>query len=261
MILEVKDLSVAYRGRTGYVDALKRVSCGIKKGEILGIVGESGCGKSTFALSILNLLPSDAKSEGTILFKGKNILKAGQAEAENLRGSQIGLIFQEPASTFNPVLSINYQFQEILEHKAGIRKKARRKEIIFDSLKKVRVSEPQRILNSYPHQLSGGQLQRVAIALAIALNPVVLIADEPTSSLDVTIESQIIHLFQELKDKLKLTIIFITHNLALVKALSDRVVVLYRGEIREAKSRKEVFDNPEDSYTRALLASFRDLEG
>lgn len=261
MILEVKDLSVSYRSRAKYVDALKKVNWGIQEGEILGIVGESGSGKSTLALSILNLLPFDSKNDGQIIFKDKNIFKTEEKESETLRGNQIGLIFQEPASTFNPVLSMNYQFQEILQSKLKIENKVDREKIIFDSLEKVRVREPERILKSYPHQLSGGQLQRVAIAVAIALKPTILIADEPTSSLDVTIESQIVYLFKELRDKLKLTIIFITHNLDLVKALCDRVVVLYQGEVREIKAREELFTNPEDDYTRSLLDSFSELEG
>jgi len=261
MILEVKDLRVSYKSKTKYVDALKGVSWVVKEGEILGIVGESGSGKSTLALSILNLLPFDSKVEGQITFKDKNIFKAKEKELEILRGNQIGLIFQEPASTFNPVLSINYQFQEIIQSKLNIKSKAEINEIIFDCLEKVRVREPERILKSYPHQLSGGQLQRIAIAVAIALKPAILIADEPTSSLDVTIESQIVHLFKELSDKLKLTIIFITHNLDLVKALCDRVVVLYQGKVREIKTREELFANPEDDYTKSLLDSFSQLEG
>jgi len=261
MILEVKNLSVSYQGRTKYVDALKKVSWAVKEGEILSIVGESGSGKSTLALSILNLLLSDSKSSGEVIFKGKNIFKAAEKESEILRGNQIGLIFQEPASTFNPVLSIQYQFQEIIQSKLNIRSKSQIKKIIFDCLEKTRVREPERILKSYPHQLSGGQLQRVAIALAIALKPTVLIADEPTSSLDVTIESQIVHLFKELRDELKLTIIFITHNLDLVKSLADRVVVLYQGQVREIKKGEDLFLNPEDSYTKSLLDSFSQLEG
>lgn len=261
MILEVKDLSVSYQSRTKYVNALKKVSWGIKEGEILGIVGESGSGKSTLALSILNLLPADSKSQGQIIFEDKNILKVREKELEILRGNKIGLIFQEPASTFNPVLSMDYQFQEILQIKLKIKSKVEREKIIFDSLSKTRVREPERILKSYPHQLSGGQLQRVAIAMAVALRPTILIADEPTSSLDVTIESQIVCLFKELRDKFKLTIIFITHNLDLVKALCDRVVVLYQGEVREIKSKEELFTNPEDNYTKSLLDSFSELEG
>ena len=279
MILEVKDLSVSYWSRDKYVDALKKVSWGVKEGEILGIVGESGSGKSTLALSILNLLPPDSKSQGQIIFKEKNIFKAKEKESEILRGNKIGLIFQEPASTFNPVLSMRYQFQEILQSKlnpvrnvkdiicrnnisdgVNIKSKAEIEKIIFDCLEKARVRQPERILKSYPHQLSGGQLQRIAIAVAIALKPTLLIADEPTSSLDVTIESQIVHLFKELRDELKLTIIFITHNLDLVKALCDRVVVLYQGAVREIKTKDELFTNPEDDYTKSLLESFSQLE-
>jgi len=261
MILEVKDLSVSYKSKLKYVDALKKVSWGIKEGEILGIVGESGSGKSTLALSILNLLPFNSKNQGEVIFNGKNIFKDCEKESEILRGNQIGLIFQEPASTFNPVLSISYQFNEILKSKLKIKNKEERKKIISDSLEKTRVRDKMRILKSYPHQLSGGQLQRVAIAIAIALKPTLLIADEPTSSLDVTIESQIVHLFRELRDKHKLTIIFITHNLDLVKALCDRVVVLYQGQVREIKTKEELFKNPEDKYTKSLLDSFSELEG
>ncbi len=260
MILETKKLSVSYQAKTRYVNALKGVSWGVNQGEILGIVGESGSGKSTLALSILNLLPPSIKGEGEIIFQGQNIFKLKEQESEALRGNKIGLIFQEPANTFNPVLSINYQFNEILKNKLRVKSKTARERIIFDSLDKARVREPARILNSYPHQLSGGQLQRVAIAMAVAHKPTVLIADEPTSSLDVTIESQIVHLFKELRDKLKLTIIFITHNLDLVRALCDRVVVLYQGEVREIKEREELFSNPKDDYTRSLLTSFKDLE-
>ncbi|MFH1519677.1 MAG: ABC transporter ATP-binding protein [Candidatus Omnitrophota bacterium] len=260
MILEAKNLSVSYQAKTRYVNALKEVSWGVNQGEILAIVGESGSGKSTLALSILNLLPPNVKSQGEIIFQGRNIFKLEERESEALRGNKIGLIFQEPASSFNPVLSINYQFNEILKNKLSVKFKAVREKIIFDSLDQARVREPERILNSYPHQLSGGQLQRVAIAMAVAYKPAVLIADEPTSSLDVTIESQIVHLFKELRDKLKLTIIFITHNLDLVRALCDRVVVLYQGEVREIKGREALFNNPEDDYTKRLLTSFKDLE-
>lgn len=261
MILKVKGLSVSYCGQGGCVEALKNVSWSIRKGEILGIVGESGCGKSTLALSILNLLPPDVKRDGEIFFKNRDICRANEKELEVLRGNQIGLIFQDPVSAFNPVLSINYQFQEILKNKLNIKNRKKRKEIIYYFLSKVRVPEVERILKSYPHQLSGGQLQRVAIAMAIALKPAVLIADEPTSSLDVTIESQIVYLFKELREELGLTVIFITHNLDLVKALCDQVVVLCRGEVREAKKKEQLFNSPEDSYTKSLLASFKELEG
>lgn len=260
MILEVKDLNVNYCSSGGYVNALKGVTFSVEAGKILGIVGESGSGKSTFAFSALNLLPPDAKKGGQILFRGKDIFSLNKSESERLRGNQIGLIFQDPVSTFNPVLSIGYQFQEILKYTARLKSKSFADDVISDSFKKVRLNDPERILKSYPHQLSGGQLQRVAIAMAVALRPQILIADEPTSSLDVTIESQITHLFKELKEKLNLTLIFITHNLDLVKVLCDDVVVIRGGEVCEAGKRDEIFSDPKSKYTKSLLTALKELE-
>ena len=262
MILTVSDLSVTYAGPDGYVHALNGVSFDVKEHEILGLVGESGSGKSTFALALLGLLPSDAGVEGTALFEKSNILLADEKQKRTLRGNKISMVFQEPASSFNPVLSIGYQFDEFLRCRFPAHAdRARRRELIADSLAKVHLPEAGRILKSYPHQLSGGQLQRVAIAMAIALKPALLIADEPTSSLDVTIESQIIHLFQELQKNLDLTIIFITHNLDLVRVLCDRVVVLSRGVVREVSPTTTIFARPHDAYTQQLLNSFKELEG
>jgi len=260
MILDIKDLSVFYRSKKTYAKALDKVSFSLKEGEILGLVGESGSGKSTLSYSVLGLLPQDSKKEGQIIFDKENIFSLSPKKLEGLRADNIGLIFQDPAGTFNPVLSIGYQFREVLESKLKITGKDTVKKIIADSFDQVRLPDAERILKSYPHQLSGGQLQRVAIAIAISLKPRILIADEPTSSLDVTIESQIINLFKELKDKLNLTIIFITHNLDLVRALCDRVVVLYQGEVREINSTEEIFKNPQDNYTRELLVSLQELE-
>lgn len=260
MILQVKNLNVKYRGRDKDVSALNNVSFDVLEGEILGIVGESGSGKSTFAFSLLNLLPEDSQKQGSIIFNNKDILHLNARDARDLRGNKIGLIFQDPAAAFNPVLTIGYQFEEVLREKAFIRNKQQIKRNIFDSLEKVNLGEPQRMIKSYPHQLSGGQLQRIAIAMAVSLAPALLIADEPTSSLDVTIESQIINLFRELRKHLNLTIIFITHNLDLVRALCDRVVILYKGEVREAGEVKKIFAFPEDDYTKKLLTAFKELE-
>ena len=260
MILEVNNLNVSYYSREGYVNALTAIDLGIKEGQILGIVGESGSGKSTLALSILNLLPLDAKREGTIKFKGKDISSLKEKEFNRLRGNQIGLIFQEPASAFNPVLSIGYQFAEVLKERMRIQDKTERLKIISQSFERVRLAESGRIIKSYPHQLSGGELQRVAIAMAISLKPTLLIADEPTSSLDVTIESQIINLFKELNKQLNLPIIFITHNLDLVKILCDKVAVLYQGQVREINHKEQLFASPQDNYTKSLLAAFNELE-
>ncbi|UCD15576.1 MAG: ABC transporter ATP-binding protein [Candidatus Omnitrophota bacterium] len=258
-IIEVKNLNVTYTG-IKEVQALREISFCVGKGEILGVVGESGSGKSTLAYAFLNLLPSDSKKTGRILFNNEDILSLKRGELEKLRGRQVSMIFQEPAATFNPVLSIGYQFEEILDKRAGIKRKDDRRKIITDSFNKVRLADYTRIMRSYPHQLSGGQLQRASIAMAISLKPAVLIADEPTSSLDVTIESQIINLFRDLRDSFNLTIIFITHNLDLVKALCDRAVVLYQGEIREIASSRELFVSPKDNYTVSLIKSFKELE-
>ncbi|MFH1504111.1 MAG: ABC transporter ATP-binding protein [Candidatus Omnitrophota bacterium] len=260
MILEIKSLSITYRGKEEYVEALKGVSFGLNEGEILGVIGESGSGKSTLALSVLNLLPFDSKKQGRIIFEDKNIFSLKDKELEFLRGNRIGLIFQEPASVFNPVLSIGYQFKEVLENRLGIKNKQEQQKIILNSLNKVRLGDTGRILKSYPHQLSGGQLQRIAIAIAIAQKPAILIADEPTSSLDVTIESQIIYLFKELQKELNLTVIFITHNLDLIKVLADRTVVLYKGEVKEIRDKDELFASPQNDYTKSLIASFKELE-
>lgn len=260
MFLIAKDLTVQYRSQDKYVEALKDVSFDLRQGEILGVVGESGSGKSTFALSVLNLLPSDCRKQGEIIFNNKNILSLNDRQAQKLRGNEIGLIFQDPAGTFNPVLTLGYQFEEVLTEKLSLSDRIKRKEIIFDCLSRAKLKEPERIIKSYPHQLSGGQLQRVAIAMAIALRPKLLIADEPTSSLDVTIESQIVNLFKELSRALNLTIIFITHNLDLVKVLCDRAVVLYQGRVREIRKTEELFASAQDSYTKSLLAAFKQLE-
>ncbi|MBP7089078.1 MAG: ABC transporter ATP-binding protein [Candidatus Omnitrophica bacterium] len=260
MILEVKNLSVSYQTKEGFTEALDKVSFELKEGEILGLVGESGCGKSTFAYSVLDLLSQDTIKKGEIIFDRENIFNLSPKDLENLRANKIGLIFQEPASTFNPVLSIEYQFREILKNKLKIRENKKIEKIILEALDKVRLPDAERIIKSYPHQLSGGQLQRVAIAMAISLGPKILIADEPTSSLDVTIESQIVNLFKDLKEQLNLTIIFITHNLDLVKALCDRVVVLYQGRVLEISDVKELFINPKDSYTKELLVSLKEIE-
>ena len=260
MILDIKDLNVSYCGKDGYVKALENINLNLIKGEILGIVGESGSGKSTLAYSILNLLPPDAKISGEAVFNSKDMLSINDQELEKIRANRIGLIFQDPASTFNPVLSIGYQFHEILKSKLNMKNGSIRKQLIIDSFKRVRLYEAERIISSYPHQLSGGQLQRVAIAMAVSFKPSLLIADEPTSSLDVTIESQIIHLFKELKQDLNLTIMFITHNLDLIKFLCDRVAVIYKGRIREIKDKDSIFASPQDPYTKSLLSALKELE-
>ncbi|MCM8774628.1 MAG: ABC transporter ATP-binding protein, partial [Candidatus Omnitrophica bacterium] len=200
MLLSVNKLSVRYRARKS-VEALKGISFDVEEGEVLGIVGESGSGKSTLAYSLLNLLPPQTEIRGEIFFEGKNIFNLSQKELKILRGKKIATIPQEPSASFNPVLSIGYQFQEFLRE-GGIKDKDKITYLIKDSFKRVRLEHWERIINCYPHQLSGGQLQRVMIAMAISVKPKLLIADEPTSSLDVTIESQIVNLILQLRKEL-----------------------------------------------------------
>ncbi len=257
-ILELKNLSVTYYGQQRTVKALDEVSFSINEGEILGLVGESGSGKSTCAYSVLDLLPKDAKREGQIRYDGQNISSLSQAQMQKLRAVSISLIMQDPASSFNPVLSIGYQFKEFLEQNKNSNNNIQ--DIIKNSFKKVYLQDHQRILKSYPHQLSGGQLQRVALAMAISLGPRLLIADEPTSSLDVTIESQIVNLLKELNKTLGLTVLFITHNLDLVKVLCDRVVVLQEGKVKEINNTQDIFNKPQDEYTKKLVTAFKRLE-
>jgi ABC-type dipeptide/oligopeptide/nickel transport system ATPase component len=257
MMLEIKDLSVTYAGAS--TKALDSINFSVQKEEILGVVGESGCGKSTLANAIVDLLPLDAKPQGSVVFNGKSIYALSEKELCQVRGNGIGLIFQEPAATFNPVLSIGYQFDELLRIKLKM-KRRERPDFMAETLKKVKINEAGRILKSYPHQLSGGQLQRIAIAFALSLNPALLIADEPTSSLDVTTESQIIYLFREIRETLKVGIIFITHNLDLVWSLCDRVVVLQAGGVKEVKEKNLLFAHPSDAYTKSLLAAFKKFE-
>lgn len=259
-ILEVKNLSVDYAGARS-VKALKDVSFDVKKGEILGIIGESGSGKSTLAVSVLNLLPENAKTEGEVNFKGRNILDLSESDLCRIRGKEIGLVMQDPSAAFNPVLTIKYQFEEFLKVKGICKNKEEMTHLIDESLKRVSLNESLRILKSYPHQLSGGQLQRVMIALIISASPDLLIADEPTSSLDVTIESQLVHMFSKLRDELGLTIIFITHNIGLLGVLCDRIVVLYRGCVCERGDKSQIMINPQDPYTKELIDSVKKIEG
>ena len=259
-ILDVRSLGVEYLVGNKTVPALEEVSFSLERKEILGIVGESGSGKTTCALSLLCLLGDNARTKGKIIFEGKDLLALPERRLRKVRGNALSMVFQEPAASFNPVLSIEYQFKEMLKEKFPGQNGRALRNIIDQALRRVRLPEPDRILKSYPHQLSGGQLQRVAIAFAISCNPSVLIADEPTSNLDVTIESQIINLFLTLRQDLDLAIIFITHNLDLVKMLCDRVCVLYRGRAVEVNGKDALFSEPSHPYTKGLLQSFKSLE-
>jgi microcin C transport system ATP-binding protein len=255
-LLQVKDLSVAFRQGERETLAVDRISFDVAKGETVALVGESGSGKSVTALSVLKLLPYPAAyhPSGSIRFKGQELLHLPEREIRNVRGDDITIIFQEPMTSLNPLHTIERQIAEILELHRGITGPAARARII-ELLSQVGIPDPASRLASYPHQLSGGQRQRVMIAMALANEPDLLIADEPTTALDVTVQAQILKLLKELQSRLGMAMLFITHDLGIVRKLADRVCVMQRGEIVEHGEVERVFTAPEHPYTRALLAA------
>jgi len=259
-LLEVRNLGVIYRSGRGYVEALSGVDLYVEKGEVLGLVGESGSGKTTLGLAIMRLLPQNARiTSGSIVFEGVDLLRCSEVEMARIRGRRISMVFQDPYTSFNPVSRIKDHFIELFRAHIG---DIDEEEILDRSRHLLEtVGVPPDRLNAYPHQLSGGQRQRVAIALAIALNPSLVIADEPTSSLDVLVEAQIVDLFRELREKQGISMIFITHNLALIAELADRVAVMYAGKVVEVTGAREVFRKPLHPYTQALIASIPTIGG
>lgn len=256
-LLSVRDLRVRFRiDRKNIFEALKGISFDVMPNETVALVGESGSGKSVASLAVLGLLPKEnaiIDPASVIDFAGRNLLTFTEAEKRALRGSEISMIFQEPMSSLNPVFTVGYQICEVLrEHKGMTGAAAERRAI--ELLREVGIPEPESRIRYYPHQMSGGQQQRVMIAMAIACEPKLLIADEPTTALDVTIQKQILDLIAELQKKHGMSVLFITHDLAVVGDIADRVVVMRNGEIREAGATKTVFAHPQDSYTKALLA-------
>jgi len=255
-LLSVRDLSVAFHqgGETSL--AVDRISFDIQKGEVLALVGESGSGKSVSANSVLRLLPYPAASHpsGEILFKGKDLLKASDREMRAVRGNDITMIFQEPMTSLNPLHTIEGQIAEILALHQGMTGQAARTRVL-ELLNQVGIREPEKRLKAYPHELSGGQRQRVMIAMALANRPELLIADEPTTALDVTVQAQILELLRKLKGEHGMSMLFITHDLGIVRKFADRVCVMTKGKIVETGPVEEVFTNPQHEYTRHLLAS------
>ncbi len=255
-ILEVRDLSVDFQIEGGQAHAVKKISFDLSPGETLAIVGESGSGKSVTALSILQLLPYPAASHpsGSILYRGQELMGADEATLHNARGNNISMIFQEPMTALNPLHVVERQVGEVLSlHKNMSPRQARAR--IIELLHLVGIPDPERRLNAYPHQLSGGQRQRVMIAMALANEPEILIADEPTTALDVTIQAQILALLKELQAKLGMAMILITHDLGVVRHMADRVLVMTGGEIVEHALTHDIFANPQHDYTKHLLAA------
>ena len=252
-LLEITDLSVAYQTDTGPVMALRGANLVARAGEVIGIVGESGCGKSTLAAAVMNLLPATAKvTGGAVRFLGEDILTLAPQAQRALRGTAMAMIFQDPMTAFNPVLTIGdhlVDFQH--QSRTSYRDKLARAQ---EQLALVGLSDPDVILRRYPHQLSGGMRQRVAIAAALLMNPQVLVADEPTTALDVTTEAQILHLLRNLRQTYQGTIVVISHHLGVVAELCDRVYVMYAGQVVEQALVDDLFHAPRHPYTRALLA-------
>ena len=257
MLLSIQNLQVGFRlgerGAKTVVPAVKGVSFDIPDNTTLALVGESGSGKSVTAMSILNLLPDNAQRAGRILWQGQDLLAASRAQLQALRGRAIACVFQDPMSSLNPVFSVGTQLCEPLTKHLGLGKRAAlaRAEAL---LHEVGMPEPRRRLGAYPHELSGGQQQRVMIAMALACEPKLLIADEPTTALDVTIQRQILELIARMKDKLRMSVLFISHDLGVVGEIADRVVVMRNGVVREQGDVAQLFSAPQDAYTRALLA-------
>jgi len=254
-ILEIDRLKTHFFTRDGVVRAVDGVSYALYPGETLGVVGESGCGKSITALSVLRLIASPGRIvEGEIRFAGRNLLEASEAEMRSIRGNEISMIFQEPMTSLNPVLTIGHQIAETFTLHQGLgRANALAKAV--DMLRLVHIPEAARRIGEYPHQLSGGMRQRVMIAMALACNPKLLIADEPTTALDVTIQAQILDLMRELKQQIETAIVLITHDLGVVAEMAQRVVVMYAGRMAEEAAVAELFRRPLHPYTKGLLNS------
>jgi len=261
-ILDVKGLKTVFRTRGGEVHAVNSVDFDLRPGELLGVVGESGSGKSVTMMSLLRLLPSPPAEmrNGTVMFDGQDLLKISPEELRKVRGSKIGFIFQDPMTSLNPVYTIGFQLAEPLRAHLGMsRAQARTRSI--ELLQLVGIPDAERRLKDYPHQFSGGMRQRVMIAIALACDPQVLIADEPTTALDVTIQAQIIELVKELRQKLGMAIIWITHDLGVIAGIADRVMGMYAGQVVEEGPVGEIFKNPQHPYTQALLKTVPAVRG
>lgn len=260
-ILEVEKLITSFETERGLLRAVDQVSFSVPEGKTVGIVGESGCGKSVTAMSIVRLLPQPAGKilGGHVMFKGRDLLRAGESEMRRIRGGDIGVIFQEPMSALNPVHRIGKQVSEVFRlHKKISKKDAW--DASVEMLKLVRIPAPEKRMMDYPHHLSGGMRQRIVIALALACRPSLVIADEPTTALDVTVQAQILDLIARLQSEMKMSVILITHDLGVIAETCDEVVVMYAGRVVERASAKELFAHPLHAYTRGLLASIPTLE-
>jgi oligopeptide/dipeptide ABC transporter ATP-binding protein len=260
-LLEVRDLQTQFFTRDGVVRAVDGVSFGLDRGRTLAIVGESGCGKSVTALSIMGLIPRPPAEivAGEVLLEGRELTALDESELEQVRGRRIAMIFQDPMTSLNPTLKIGTQITEALRHHLGLgRREARTR--AAELLDEVGLPLPQQRLDDYPHRLSGGMRQRVMIAMAISCNPAVLIADEPTTALDVTVQAQVLDLLDELRHEHDMAMLIITHDMGVVAEVADDVLVMYAGQVVEQAPVEELFDNPQHPYTEALLGALPQLD-
>nr|WP_330403692.1 ABC transporter ATP-binding protein [Clostridioides difficile] len=255
-LLEVNNLSVSFKVEEGEVQAVRNVSFNLKKGETLAIVGESGCGKSVLCKSLMRILPYNGYiKNGEVLLKSSDLVKKSEKEMEDIRGKNISMIFQDPMTSLNPTISIGKQIAEAVIIHQGISKSEAKKRAI-ELIELVGIDNPEKRFKQFPHHFSGGMRQRIVIAIALACNPDVLIADEPTTALDVTIQAQIIDLIKDLQHKIGLSIIFITHDLGVVATIADRIAVMYAGKIVEIGTVEDIFYDPRHPYTWGLLVHY-----
>lgn len=259
-ILEIKNLNVGFNLEERFAKAIHGISLSLKKGESLGLVGESGCGKSVTAMSVMRLLSSNAVIEsGEIIYNSENILEYSQKEMQKIRGNKIVLIPQDPLTSLNPLYTIGDQITEVIElHQRVSRKEA--KNIAIELLKQVNIPDAENKLNDYPHQFSGGMRQRVIIAMALSCNPELIIADEPTTALDVTVQAQILNLIKSIQEKYNTSLLLITHDLGVIAEVCDKVAVMYAGKIVEYADVRSVFNNPLHPYTNGLMESLPTLK-
>ncbi|PTX64696.1 oligopeptide transport system ATP-binding protein [Melghirimyces profundicolus] len=258
-VLTVEGLEVRFQGAAGEIPAVQGASFSVHRGEVLCIVGESGCGKSITSLSVMGLLPGSAEAEGHIRFDGRDLLRLNREEIRQIRGNDISMIFQEPMTSLNPVFTVGFQLMEPLVVHRNLSKKQAFEEAVR-LLERVGIPDPGRRMEQYPHELSGGMRQRVMIAIALSCEPKLLIADEPTTALDVTIQAQILELILKLKEDTGMSVILITHDMGVVAETADRVLVMYAGKVVEEADVRTLFEDPKHPYTKGLLRSMPNVD-
>jgi len=259
-LLQVKDLEVSFFTNAGEVKAVRKISYDLKFGEVIGIVGESGSGKSVSSYALMGIIPEPGEViGGDIVFDGAKILEKTEGDLQKIRGKDVGMIFQDPMTSLNPVFTVGHQIEESLKRHTELNK-TERKERIIDLLKLVGINQPEKRVKQYPHELSGGMRQRIMIAMSLACNPKLLIADEPTTALDVTIQAQVIEELKRIRENFKTAIILVTHNMGVATYISDKIAVMKNGEIVEFGNKEQIIKNPQKEYTKSLLNAIINLK-